>query len=686
MRYLAMVAAGLAALLTTALGASASQRTTPVARVGGLGLIAPHVGDRIVGHFRAPRTSSPAPAAAATIPPPNVRDNLTYNGGPVMRTNTIYAIYWVPSGYSQASNYRSTVDGYFQAVAADSGQGSNVYSATTQYSDTTGSIAYDSTFGGSAVDTDSFPTSGCTLNSYTDFQAIGVTNCLSDSQLQSEIRSFADSKGWPHGPNTEFFLYTPKNVGSCLPDSHSSTGQDCSYTEYCAYHSAFFNGGENPSNEYIYANMPWPNQTVDIEGTEYVSDCWSGNFPNSPDVSNYDLDAADEVINVSSHEHNESVTDPLGTAWWVNTPTSNYENYEDGDLCVWYFAKSANLGGSTSAWTAYNQVIDGSHYFVQGEWSNKTATAAGNSGCVWKYLKAPVNTSPPSISGTATVGQTLTGSAGSWLGPATSYKYTWLRCDNAGANCATAKTVTSTATTSTYTLVSTDDKHTMRLAVNGVDSAGTSVTATSSATGVVNGEPVNSGAPSISGTATVGQTLTGQAGSWTLSPTGYQYQWLRCDNAGNNCTLAATVKATATSSTYRLVTADDKHTIKLSVIAANAAGTSSPATTSATSIVGGEPENTGAPSITGTAAVGQTLTGQAGTWTNSPKLYHYQWLRCNSLGASCSAITTVNTAATTSTYKLVTADKTHTIKLSVTATNAAGTGDPAVTGPTSVVS
>ena len=67
-----------------------------------------------------------------------------------MHTNTVYAIYWVPSGYSVSTIYESLINRYFQDEAADSGKLTNVYSADTQYTDGTGSAAYSSTFGGSS--------------------------------------------------------------------------------------------------------------------------------------------------------------------------------------------------------------------------------------------------------------------------------------------------------------------------------------------------------------------------------------------------------------------------------------------------------------------------------------------------------------------------------------------------------
>ncbi len=47
------------------------------------------------------------------------------------------------------------------------------------------------------------------------------------------------------------------------------------------------------------------------------------------------------------------------------------------------------------------------------------------------------------------------------------------------------------------------------------------------------------------------------------------------------------------------------------------------------------PVNSAAPTITGTARVGETLTVQNGTWTNNPTAFQYQWQRCSAAGASC---------------------------------------------------
>jgi hypothetical protein len=64
--------------------------------------------------------------------------NLTWHGGPVMHSNTVYSIYWAPAGYSYQTGYSASIDSYFKNVAADSGRKTNVYAVDTQYADASG--------------------------------------------------------------------------------------------------------------------------------------------------------------------------------------------------------------------------------------------------------------------------------------------------------------------------------------------------------------------------------------------------------------------------------------------------------------------------------------------------------------------------------------------------------------------
>jgi hypothetical protein len=254
--------------------------------------------------------------------------NLRYHNGPVMHSNTAYAIYWVPAGYSVASDYRSLIDRYFADVATDSGKTTNVYYSDTQYSDRGGKLAYASTFGGSVVDTNPFPASGCTDT------VSQTTVCLSDAQLQAEVQRVATAQGWGKGPNKIFFLLTARKVGSCADAS------TCAFSQYCAYHSWIGSG----STETLYANQPYTDTVA--------ASCDAKAHPNNSE--------ADPTINVVSHEHNETITDPNGNAWY------DLAGYENGDKCAWNFGSSI---GST-AYGAYNQLINGHPYELQQEYSN----------------------------------------------------------------------------------------------------------------------------------------------------------------------------------------------------------------------------------------------------------------------------------------------------------------------------
>jgi subtilisin family serine protease len=193
--------------------------------------------------------------------------------------------------------------------------------------------------------------------------------------------------------------------------------------------------------------------------------------------------------------------------------------------------------------------------------------------------------------------------------------------------------------------------------------------------------PVNSQPPSIGGGTRVGQTLTAGSGSWTGKPSAYRYAWQRCDAAGANCSPIAE----ATGSSYVVREGDAGATLRVSVIATNAAGESQPATSGQSAVIQPKqqpPVNTVAPSISGAAQQGRVLSATSGTWTEAPSAYSYQWQRCDSSGANCASIT----AATTRGYVLSEADAGSTLRVSVTASNEAGASTPASSAPSAVVS
>lgn len=180
---------------------------------------------------------------------------------------------------------------------------------------------------------------------------------------------------------------------------------------------------------------------------------------------------------------------------------------------------------------------------------------------------APRTTSPPTISGKFRQGETLTTDNGQWANNPTSFSYRWQRCDTSGNNCANI----SGATKNTYRLVQSDVGQTVRSLVTARNGDGNS-TANSRQSPVIadNTAPGNTTLPSISGSATVGETLTAQEGSWTGAPDRYTYQWRQCDAAGSAC---AAISG-ATGKIYGVRSADVSRTLRVEVTAVNPRGRS----------------------------------------------------------------------------------------------------------------
>jgi hypothetical protein len=183
---------------------------------------------------------------------------------------------------------------------------------------------------------------------------------------------------------------------------------------------------------------------------------------------------------------------------------------------------------------------------------------------------APSNTVPPAIAGTAAVGQTLTTSDGTWTESPTSFTYQWLRCAASGgapdgSDCA----VIGGATTNSYVVATGDVGFRLRVRVTAVNGDG-QATVASNATAIVVAQagPPNTQPPTISGTPTVGSTLTANPGTWTGTSVTFTYQWRRCDTAGNNCTAISG----ATNSTYVVASGDVGSTLRVAVTGTDATG------------------------------------------------------------------------------------------------------------------
>ena len=171
------------------------------------------------------------------------------------------------------------------------------------------------------------------------------------------------------------------------------------------------------------------------------------------------------------------------------------------------------------------------------------------------------------------------------------------------------------------------------------------------------------GAPTISGTAEVGETLTAGTSGISdvdgLANATFTYQWLadEADISG------------ATGSTHTLVAADEGKAIRVRVSFTDDRGNQETLTSETTGTVAARPNSaaSGAPTISGTTEVGETLTADTSGISDVDGLanatFTYQWL---------SSRDTEIDGATSSTYTLTDSDEGKAIKVRVNFTDDRG--------------
>jgi hypothetical protein len=194
----------------------------------------------------------------------------------------------------------------------------------------------------------------------------------------------------------------------------------------------------------------------------------------------------------------------------------------------------------------------------------------------------PQNTSPPTISGTAREGQTLTANRGTWQNNPTSFAYQWRRCAADGTGC----TNIAGATRRTYTLTAADVDNTIRVVVTASNADG-QASAVSAPTKVVSSAnaPKNTSPPTISGTPKVGEELAADPGTWTGGVQSFSYQWERCSAGGTAC---ADVTG-ATGKAYGVRAADVGHTLRVAVTATNASDSATAVSAPTAVVTSGSP-------------------------------------------------------------------------------------------------
>lgn len=177
----------------------------------------------------------------------------------------------------------------------------------------------------------------------------------------------------------------------------------------------------------------------------------------------------------------------------------------------------------------------------------------------------PVNSSPPVVTGHTIQLETLTCSDGVWTNSPT-ITYQWQRDASGDLNFSNI----GGATAATRVLDASDVDCNLRCIVTATNaSAPGGVAATAAYVGVIApAAPVTQTPPGVSGTPTIGEVLTSDAGAWLYLPTSYEYQWMR-DLTGS---VPYSDISGATSATYTITSDDQSCNIICEVTATNVTG------------------------------------------------------------------------------------------------------------------
>ncbi len=150
----------------------------------------------------------------------------------MVTSNKTYAIYWDPTD-NYHGDWQGVIDTFFQNMGTASGSRGSVFAVDAQYTDAANQHAdYAATFQGAYTDTDPYPTSEQCVdphplegNNYPWNEPAAIT-CITNTQIETELKTFIGDHKLPMGIGTIFYLLTPPGVTVCLdkggPEGHCS--------------------------------------------------------------------------------------------------------------------------------------------------------------------------------------------------------------------------------------------------------------------------------------------------------------------------------------------------------------------------------------------------------------------------------------------------------------------------------
>ncbi|GEM_PF-627510 len=261
---------------------------------------------------------------------------VSYHGGSVMHTMTVYLDFWLPAGYhyepsGSDARFERLIEQYFKDVG-----GTSFYGLLTQYWDLSGPVRNSVTLSGVYTDTTPYPHAGTN------------SDPITDSDVQASIQRAISAAHWnDDGIHDEVFVFTGYGIQECTGgfENGCSFQQSGNSNSFCAYHTTSNFGT-------IYAYAP------DVPDCNYLPTFDAGRVP-------YGDQIVSAITSAVSHEQFESVTDPNGDGWF----TDKQNGGEIGDLCYTSFGFTNEQGGTVT-------LAHGHSYALQEEWSNAANACA----------------------------------------------------------------------------------------------------------------------------------------------------------------------------------------------------------------------------------------------------------------------------------------------------------------------
>jgi len=255
-----------------------------------------------------------APAGKAVV----TGNGINYNGGPVLKGNPVPVyIIWYGNWNGTGSNTQATINLIETFLGANALGGSGYERINTTYGDNTGNVSGNLLFSKEVRDTGSQGTR------------------LRNSRISAAISAQLTSGALPTDPNGVYLFLTSSNV---------SESGFCS--QFCGFHTHQTLNGADIKWAFVGNTDQCPSG-CEIQSTG----------PNSPSAG---VGGADGMVNVITHETEETITDPDLNAWFDSAGN------EDADKCNFKFGPTQTAANGAR----FNQTFGGHNWMIQMEWEN----------------------------------------------------------------------------------------------------------------------------------------------------------------------------------------------------------------------------------------------------------------------------------------------------------------------------